>query len=85
MSSNEAGELVKPLGVFGLSGDEPFELTREELEPLVGSLVVDLRSKIGGYLRSGSMAMPIMEYTTDVLEARFGVPGGSSACTDGTY
>jgi hypothetical protein len=70
MPGNEAGELVRPLGVFGLNGDEPFELTRDELEPLVGYLGVELRSKIGGYLRSGSMAMPIMEYTTDVLEAK---------------
>lgn len=85
MPGNEAGELVRPLGVFGLNGDAPFELTREELEPLVGSLGVDLRAKIGGYLRSGSIVMPIMEYTTDVLEAKFGVPGGSAVNTDGTY
>ncbi|HWU32161.1 MAG TPA: hypothetical protein VN108_04760 [Marmoricola sp.] len=37
------------------------------------------------YLRSGTLVLALMEYTTDVIDPSFGVSGGSGILTDGTY
>ncbi|MFV0460776.1 MAG: hypothetical protein ACK5MT_18630 [Actinomycetales bacterium] len=40
---------------------------------------------MAAYLRSGTLVLALMEYTTDVVGDAFGVPGGSGIQTDGTY
>lgn len=44
-----------------------------------------MRDDIARYLRSCPMFLAWMEYTTDVIDDRFGVSGGSAVMSDGTY
>ena len=58
---------------------------RLEMAALCGGIARKDRKKIAEYLRSGTVVFAIMEHTTDVLNDRFGVDGGSAIDTDGTY
>lgn len=75
---------VKPLGVFGPRNRAEFELDRATLLAQ-GTLDVVTRERVAAYLRSGTLALALMEYTTDVIDGAFGVSGGSGILTDGTY
>ncbi len=82
---NPTPPLPLPLGVFGLVGARPFELLAHELEPLKGAVPPRLRPMVARYLREGSVVLPVMEYTEDVVGGAFGVSGGSGVLSDGTY
>jgi hypothetical protein len=66
-----------PLGVF--------ELLAHELEPLKGAVPPQLRPMVAHHLREGSVVLPVMEYTDDVVGGAFGVSGGSGVLSDGAY
>lgn len=84
--SPESVHAVRPAGVFGtLAPQAKFEELREVIRALVGKLEEKNAAAILNYLCSGMTVLAIMEYTTDVLEGRFGVAGGSAILTDGTY
>jgi hypothetical protein len=76
---------LTPLGVFGLTGSSPFHLDPADLMPLRDALAIDIRNDVAKYLRSGTIILPIMEYTTDVLGDAFGVSGGSAVLSDGKF
>lgn len=76
---------VHPIGVLSdMSGQADFEARSLELRQLVGKLRIEPEI-VAHYLQSGAMVLAWMESTTDMLEARFRVPGGSAIRTDGTY
>lgn len=58
---------------------------RFEMDALCGGIARKDRERIVTYLRSGVIALAIMDYRRDVLHNRFGVTDGSAIQTDGTY
>jgi hypothetical protein len=76
---------VKPLGVFGPRSGETLNLSRQQLSNLREALDSDTRKRVARYLSGGTIIIPLMEYTTDILEGAFGVSGGSGIMSDGTY
>lgn len=58
---------------------------RIEMAALCGGIARKDRKKVVDYLRSGFVLFAIMEGTTDALNDRFTVSGGSAIHTDGTY
>jgi hypothetical protein len=76
---------VKPLGVFGPRSGHALVLSKQQLSNLREALDGDIRQRVAKYLRGGTIIIPLMEYTTDILEGAFGVPGGSGIMSDGTY
>jgi hypothetical protein len=76
---------VRPLGVFGPIRGVRWSLTRDVLEPMIGQLDVDTRIAVSGYLRQGTIIAALMTHTRDVINDRFGVPGGSALTSDGRY
>lgn len=75
---------VRPLGVFGPHNRAEFALDRELLLAQ-DRLDEPTRERVAGYLRSGTLVLALMEYTTDVIDGAFGVSGGSGIVTDGIY
>lgn len=55
------------------------------LESLRDVLSGEERVCVANYLRSGTVIIPLMEYTEDVLGGAFGVPGGSGVLSDGKF
>ncbi|MGI8666839.1 MAG: hypothetical protein ACR2N4_12525 [Jatrophihabitans sp.] len=77
---------VTRLGVLGPTRHgQAGELARAALVPLIGCLEPELRPLVSRYLCSATVVLDRPEYTSDVLEYRFGVRGGSSVLTDGVY
>lgn len=76
--------IVEPLGVFGPTRDAP-GVTAAALTSLRDGLDPELRARVASYLNAGSVVLAFMEYTTDLLEGRFGVSGGSGVLSDGVY
>ena len=58
---------------------------RFEMDALCGSIAKKDRERVVNYLRSGVVALAIMDYRRDVLRNRFGITDGSAIRTDGTY
>ena len=58
---------------------------RFEMDALCGGIAKKDRERVVNYLRSGVVALAIMDYRRDVLHNRFGVTDGSAIQTDGTY
>jgi len=75
---------VKPLGAFGPRNRAEFDLDRATLLAQ-GTLDAPTREHVTAYLRSGTLVLALMEYTTDVIDGAFGVSGGSGILTDGTF
>lgn len=75
---------MRPLGVFGPRNRAELDLDRATLLAQ-GTLEASVRDKVAAYLRSGTLVLALMEYTTDVVNAAFGVSGGSGIMTDGNY
>lgn len=84
MPGPDAADL-EPLGIFAPRLDGGSRITAGTAAPLRGGLAPELRAPVAAYLRAGTVLFAIMEYTTDALERRFGVPGGSAVLSDGTY
>lgn len=76
--------IVQPLGVFGPTRDAP-AVTAIALMPLREGLNPELRARVASYLSAGTVVLAFMEYTTDLLEGRFGVSGDSGVLSDGVY
>lgn len=77
---------LRPLGIFAVvDWDVDIDLARRLMLDRVGVVPVEMRGPLAGYLRGGAMIAPFMEHTFDLLEGRFGVPGGSAMMTDGCY
>jgi hypothetical protein len=76
---------LKPLGVFGPRSGQPFNLPPDQLRKLTGCLDNETRQLVVNYLLGGTLIIPLMEYTTDVLDGAFGVSGGSGIMSDGVY
>lgn len=75
----------RPLGVFGLTGDDPWALDVDQLRLLRDAIDPPTRQLVSAYLLSATLVIPLMEYTTDALEGAFGVSGGSGIVSDGVY
>lgn len=75
--------MVIPLEPF----DHPFteRIDFESIVASINSIPLECRGEIAEYLRSSPMIVAIMEYTTDKVGDRFGVPGGSSIVSDRVY
>ncbi|WP_285506544.1 hypothetical protein [Actinokineospora sp. NBRC 105648] len=76
---------LRPLGVFAPRADGASRITIDSAAPLMGALAPESRAPVAAYLRAGTILFAIMEYTTDSLEQRFGVSGGSAVLSDGLY
>lgn len=76
---------VKPLGVFGPQFGQAWELSAQWLGDLKDALDGDIRQRVARYLGAGTLIVPLMKYTTDVLGGVFGVSGGSGIVSDGSY
>lgn len=77
--------IVKPLGVFGPQSGQTLDSFRQRLVDLKGALDDDMRECVVSYLNGGTLIIALMKYTTDILEGKFGVSGGSAIMSDGTY
>ena len=75
--------MVIPLEPF----DHPFteRIDFESIVASINSIPLECCGEIAEYLRSSPMIVAIIEYTTDKVGDRFGVPGGSSIVSDGVY
>ena len=71
---------LQPLGMLA-SG----RLDIEELRRSQDQLDVPTRRLVSQYLRSGTIIIPLMSYTADVLGDKFGVSGGSAIVSDGVF
>lgn len=77
---------VTPLGILSLlEGQATYAQRREEMRAMAGALDRSERNNIASYLRKGSVVLAIMEYTTDIVDGKFGTSGGSGILTDGEY
>lgn len=86
MATVDADQLaVRPLGVFAPQRSLLTPLTRSALLELVGTVPEQLRRPVAEHLRGAKMVVALMGYTRDVIDGRFGVTGGSSLMSDGTY
>jgi hypothetical protein len=76
---------LKPLGPFAILHlvEQP-QRARRVLEALRDGLD-DSPELVAAYLRSGTVLLAIMEQTSDLIEGRFSVAGGSGIVTDGTF
>jgi hypothetical protein len=76
---------LKPLGVFAILhlSQQP-ERARQTLDELCGGLC-EPKNVVASYLRAGTIILAIMEQTSDLIAAKFSVPGGSAILTDGEY
>jgi hypothetical protein len=73
------------IGVFSaFAGQGEFLRRREEVVAAVGQLTVD-PGRVAAYLRSGATVLAFMEWTRDIINDEFGVPGGSGIQSDGTF
>lgn len=77
---------VSPLGILSLlESQTAYALRRDDMLSQVNGLDKSDRKLVATYLRKGSVVLAIMEYTTDILNAKFGTSGGSGILTDGKY
>jgi hypothetical protein len=83
-TGSESRAIVEPLGVFGPTREAPV-MKAATLRQLRDGLDPGLRASVAAYLKSGAVILAFMEYTTDLLEGRFGVSGGSGVLSDGVY
>lgn len=74
---------VKSLGILSVRGD--LRSSRDELRASIDTLAPSDRHELADYLSQGAIVFAVMEYTRDVVEDAFGVPGGSAILTDGEY
>lgn len=87
MSASEPSNAihVRPLGPLSPTPGTRFGLDPSKLRRRTGEIPPSLRSRVERYLRAGTIIFAFMEHTTDVLEGRFGVAGGSAVATDGRF
>ncbi|MCK8676528.1 MULTISPECIES: hypothetical protein [Streptomyces] len=68
-----------------MEGQEEYALRRSELLSKVNELDGEERQLIASYMRKGTIILAFMEYTTDIIAAKFGTSGGSGILSDGNY
>ena len=71
---------LRPLGVLARG-----RLEAGDLLPLRDGLDVPTRLSVSRYLLSGTVVIPLMGYTRDVIGDAFGVSGGPGIVSDGRY
>ncbi|MFI1397563.1 hypothetical protein [Streptomyces sp. NPDC020681] len=77
---------VSPVGILSvLAGQSAYAQHKAEMLDQVNCVPLDERLLIASYMRKGSVVLAIMEYTTDILGAKFGTSGGSGILTDGEF
>jgi hypothetical protein len=77
---------VKPIGILSLlESGRQYGSRADDMRRASGQLDSDMRRITASYLRKGSVVLAIMEYTTDILDPKFGTSGGSGILTDGEY
>ncbi|WP_330452698.1 MULTISPECIES: hypothetical protein [unclassified Streptomyces] len=77
---------VRSLGILSsLASQQEYARHKGEMAGQAGALRGEDRARVAAYLRRGHVVLAIMEYTTDILQGRFGTSGGSGILTDGTY
>ncbi len=77
---------LQPLGLLAIAKlSAAPDRAVDALRPLIGGLDPEEAPKVAAYLRNGAVVLAIMEHTTDLIDSRFSVPGGSGIQTDGRY
>ncbi|NEA46713.1 hypothetical protein [Streptomyces sp. SID10815] len=77
---------VAPLGIFGrIASQSAFVENAEELGHLVGTIPMEERGKVAGYLRSGTPIIALMGLSKNILGNKFSCSGGTAITSDGRF